>query len=311
MSKGMEVTTGKTALRECVKPLDPIIWCDAWPPVASPDYLKNPNYVLASGWKRARNQAARGLNSWEPVAICYSGSTATPPVTEHGFWGIFQEQGVYPGVSDARVNLAGLSVLNQGSLPYFSGCAVAQPPGVIVEYSSQAPVEIDFTTAAIYVASTAPNDVQLTWASFETSPDTFSSAVVRTLSLADFVEFEDGIENEFTIQIIDLVKQHGRAAVEALAAAIFRPDVRPEVIAQTLLCFARIDDEPTVQARARALRRGLLSRSAVVRDAATVGIAATKDTLADPDLVSAIAREKIRGLKEDMQGALSYLRSER
>jgi hypothetical protein len=218
--------------------------------------------------------------------------------------------GFYPTAADARFNLAGVSIPNQSVLTYVPGCSLAAAQGVIFEYSSQARAEkIDFVAEAIYVANTAPREVQLTCVPCETLPDSLLSLVKGALGLADFVEFEDGMENEFTLRIINLVNQHGRTAVDTLVSAMFRPDVRPEVIAQTLLCFARVDDEASIQARSRALRRGLLSPSAVVRDAATIGVAALEDMRAIADLVSAIATEKIRGLREDMQAALSYLQS--
>jgi len=133
--------------------------------------------------------------------------------------------------------------------------------------------------------------------------------IERVFALADLVEFEDGIENEFTKQLKSLVKEWGGSAIVKLAPMIFRPAIRTEIAAQTLLCLGRIDDKGSVSARSRILRRGLLSSSAKVRDAATVGIASMADRGAKADLVAAVERESIPSLRDDMRAVLEYLKT--
>jgi len=183
---------------------------------------------------------------------------------------------------------------------------------VFVEYTLQTPAatgcmldaatSYDITDANLFTTHTSFN-------LHEVKVGVSTPLIERVFALADLVEFEDGIENEFTKQLQSLVKEWGGPAVVKLAPMIFRPTIRTEIAAQTLLCLGRIDDKDTVSARSRILRRGLLSSSAKVRDAATVGIASMGDRGATADLVAAVERESIPSLRDDMRAVLEYLQT--
>jgi hypothetical protein len=135
------------------------------------------------------------------------------------------------------------------------------------------------------------------------------STIEALLNLGTLLDFEDGLENEFTIQLDSLVKKYGSVAMEELAKTLFLPGVHLDVVTQTLLCLGRIEDETSYLARSWVLQRGLFSSSAKVRDAAAVGISSLADALAKDSLEVAIRKEPVRSLKADMQRVLSYLQT--
>lgn len=137
--------------------------------------------------------------------------------------------------------------------------------------------------------------------------DKLDSCISQAFESAKFVEFEDGKENEFTLDIMRLVKQYGPTAVERISRALKTSSNSNETFAQTLLCFGRMDDPTTQVARGRAVRWGLKSSSAIVRDAATIAIESMFDRDAQAELRSAIKRETVPSLKQDMESALEYL----
>ncbi len=139
--------------------------------------------------------------------------------------------------------------------------------------------------------------------------DDAEAAVARVLDLADQVDFEDGIENEFTKKLRGLVREYGGVALETLARTLFLPEIRTGIVVQSLLCLGRTDDAPSYPGRSWVLQRGLLSTSAKVRDAATVGICSLADVRAIGSLEAAASKESVRSLKEDMREVLSYLRA--
>lgn len=137
----------------------------------------------------------------------------------------------------------------------------------------------------------------------------FASAIEQTFALANWTEFEDGIENEFTRRLANLVKAGGSLLVEQLGIEIRNRNISPSVVAQTVLCVSRINDQSTLPVRSQFVRRALRSSSDEVRDAAAIGIATMKDTLAQDDLAAAIDQENNPELKVDMESVMSYLLS--
>lgn len=132
-------------------------------------------------------------------------------------------------------------------------------------------------------------------------------AVREVLHLANAVEFEDGMENEFTLRIMSLVREKGAKIVKEILRQFSSDGISSEIFGQTLLCFGRIEDPSTYTARSNAARTGLRSPSAIVRDAAVVTIESLQDLGARAELRAAIAREQVPSLKEDMELVLAYL----
>jgi hypothetical protein len=190
--------------------------------------------------------------------------------------------------------------------PFF----LTEPRGLIVEYASplRAATALGINVATGWVVSSAPSaTMQPFFPKFDDANGVLASAIERAFSIASRVEFEDGIENGFSMQLISLVKEWGVLAVDKITSKLLQRGVRSDIVAQTLLCFGRIEDVATRSARSRVVRQGLLSSSAKVRDAATVAIGSMLDVGAKADISAAIRRESVPSLKEDMQEVLSYL----
>ncbi len=119
--------------------------------------------------------------------------------------------------------------------------------------------------------------------------------------------FEDGMESEFSNELVALVEEHGDAAVKAIAHPIISEIVSAEVAAEALRWFGRMDHMPTDNARLWLLERGLFCSSAQVRDGAALGLAAMDDPHAITCLKQAIQKEKHAALREDLAQVLMQL----
>jgi hypothetical protein len=119
--------------------------------------------------------------------------------------------------------------------------------------------------------------------------------------------FEDGMESEFSNELVTLVEEHGDAAVTAIAHLILSEIVSAEVAAEALRWLGRMDHVPTYNTRLWLLERGLFCSSAQVRDGAALGLAAMDNPHAITYLKQAIQREKNAALREDLTQALMQL----
>lgn len=239
------------------------------------------------------------------------GGWAPPTRLADEAWAVPEGYGL--AMSGQYVNLAGAPFMGQGVL----GCGMvsgsimpAAAQELVFEYTLQVPTATGFgvnaTTA--YVNATLPT-IEPPLVGDQEVTAALTSAIDRAFASGEFLEFEDGVENEFTSQLMSMVKVWGGLGVRELATFMFRPGVRADIVAQALLCLGRIDDEDSYTTRARTLRRGLLAESAKVRDAAAVGIASISDLGASADLAKAIERETIPSLKEDMRAVLASLKN--
>ncbi|MGH7451784.1 MAG: hypothetical protein ACRENG_10590 [bacterium] len=119
--------------------------------------------------------------------------------------------------------------------------------------------------------------------------------------------FEDGMESEFSNELVALVEEHGDTAVKAIAHLIISEIVSAEVAAEALRWFGRMDHMPTYNARLWLLERSLFCSSAQVRDGAALGLAAMDDPHAITYLKQAIQKEKHAALREDLTQVLMQL----
>jgi hypothetical protein len=230
---------------------------------------------------------------------------ASTPSTGHGLWS--QQEWVSPDVAVIRVSDAVESETESLCVPGSSRIVSVSNP--ISEYAPhvEARTYLIVNTVASCVTNKPSFDPQP--APDIRLPDTLKTEIDEALALAVHVEFEDGFENKFTLRVMDLVKKYGNVAVEELARKLFRPELRPHIAAQTLLCLGRMDDRASYSMRSWVIRQGLRSSSAKVRDAAAVAIDSMYDISAQADLAKAIEREPVPTLKEDMQSVLESLRA--
>jgi len=121
--------------------------------------------------------------------------------------------------------------------------------------------------------------------------------------------FEDGMESEFSKELIDLVKESGVGAIAALAHLIIEEKVNPEVASEALRWLGRINHPASYPRRLWLLERSLRCSSARVRDGATLGLAFLDDPHARTYLRQVIQQEKIPELRADMERVLAQLES--
>jgi hypothetical protein len=119
--------------------------------------------------------------------------------------------------------------------------------------------------------------------------------------------FEDGMESDFSRELVSLVKKYGNLAMAEISYLISYGGVDNEVAREALRCLARIDDPLTYGWRLWLLEKSLSSNSPIVRDGAALGLVSMGDAHAIEYIKKAIERETITELRYDLQGALEEL----
>jgi HEAT repeats len=129
--------------------------------------------------------------------------------------------------------------------------------------------------------------------------------------LARFVdeEIEDGMTAALGETISNLVRLHGSKAIEQLEDLIRSNNLSPSLADHTLRWLGRIKDSTSFDSRLGVLCENLRSKSPVVRDGASLGLAALGSPKAIPHLQEAIKQEKLPGLRADMEQVLRQLQT--
>jgi hypothetical protein len=89
--------------------------------------------------------------------------------------------------------------------------------------------------------------------------------------------FQDGMYSHFSRALLEVLAQHGRAAVRAVAEYVFSGSGNADVVSEALRWLADLDDPATLPQRWAILQRTLQDRSPRVRDGAILGFAALDD----------------------------------
>jgi HEAT repeat protein len=133
--------------------------------------------------------------------------------------------------------------------------------------------------------------------------------IIALFEAAREQNFEDGMESEFSKELIDVVKMHRVEAIEALASLLIEEKVNLEVASEALRWLGHMDHPASYRHRLWLLERSLRCSSPRVRDGATLGLAFLDDPQAIPYLKQAIQREQVYELRADMEQALAQLES--
>lgn len=123
--------------------------------------------------------------------------------------------------------------------------------------------------------------------------------------------FEDGMENDFSRELVHLVRQYGKTAMAVITSLTVNDNVNAEVAAETLRWLGRVDHPLSHHDRLWLLERSLFSTSVLVRDGAALGLASLDDPHAIPYLRQAIDHEKYASLREDLKQVHYQLESTR
>jgi hypothetical protein len=138
-------------------------------------------------------------------------------------------------------------------------------------------------------------------------PEKIAQQIEALFEAAKEERFEDGMESEFSNELISLVEEHGSAAIHALTNLIISEGVNAEVVSEALRWIGWMDTPLLHHDRLWLLVRSLDHSSARVRDGAVLGIASMDDPDAIPYLRKAIQREGNTELRKDMEQVLVQL----
>lgn len=119
--------------------------------------------------------------------------------------------------------------------------------------------------------------------------------------------FEDGMESKFSQNLSTFILSFGRLAMEVLIPIMLSEYSNKEVVSEAFRIIGRISHKATYRDRLWLLERGLYSSSARVRDGVVLGLAFLDDSFAISPLKSAIERERIPELRQDMEQVLAQL----
>lgn len=119
--------------------------------------------------------------------------------------------------------------------------------------------------------------------------------------------FEDGMESNFSRELVEFVKAYGHSAMEIIIRIVLSDRINFEIVSEALRVIGRIHHPATCRERLWLLESGLYSSSARVRDGAVVGLAYLDDPIAITPLGLAIKRESVTELRQDMEQVLSQL----
>lgn len=121
--------------------------------------------------------------------------------------------------------------------------------------------------------------------------------------------FEDGMESNFSRALLSYVRRYGNTAVNEIAHIVLHGEFKDEVVAEAILCLARLDDCTTYKYRRWLVEKALEGEGLYTRDAAVSGLSHLDDKDSMTELKKAMAREKNVELKRDMTEVLEQLRA--
>lgn len=130
--------------------------------------------------------------------------------------------------------------------------------------------------------------------------------VLNAIEAVPLETLEDGMTWSLGQSIANLIGKYHEAGIAHLASLILGT-LHPEAASHSLRWVGRIKDRKTESSRLRLLGRALEAESPVVRDGAALGLALIGDPEMVPVLRRAIARERLVGLRRDMEEVLREL----
>lgn len=146
----------------------------------------------------------------------------------------------------------------------------------------------------------------------ETSSCLVSSLAVEKEVMACFIgmtedEVEDGMTATLGRRIMQVVVKYGKTAVSEVEKIILSEGISPAIASHTLRWLGRINDPKSFRERLELLTKSLRLSSPLARDGAALGLAALGSPAAIPALRAAVERERLSGLRTDLQRVLNEL----
>ena len=138
-------------------------------------------------------------------------------------------------------------------------------------------------------------------------PYELEKAIERLFDTAKGEFFEDGVETDFSRNLLNLIRAYGDTAVEMLTGLIVSEYVDSEVASEALRWIGRLDDAGTYKSRLQLLEKSLGNSAARVRDGALLGLASLDDPSAIRYLEKALQGESLEQLRRNIQQVLDQL----
>ena len=135
----------------------------------------------------------------------------------------------------------------------------------------------------------------------------FRSRVASLLDAYAYFEFEEGIEEDFTPQVSELIRINALETIQAIKDEILTDRFDPEYVWNILRHLGGINDPRSRSERLLLLQEFLTHSSRWIRDGAALGLILLGESAARVSLQRAIDRERLPDLKADLSKALSYL----
>lgn len=143
------------------------------------------------------------------------------------------------------------------------------------------------------------------------SPPTTSALLDEVWSLfaaARNENFEDGLDNAFSFELVRLVLKHGNTIIQIVSDVVLGERAAPDVAAEALRRLGEMQNEATRDARRALLEKSLECSSHTVRDGAVLGLSDLGDPQSIPSLQRAAAREQYKLLGANMVDLLERLK---
>jgi HEAT repeat protein len=121
--------------------------------------------------------------------------------------------------------------------------------------------------------------------------------------------FQDGMESEFSKNLLLLLDRYGEVGVEILTDLIMSENVNPAVASEALRWVGQIENPATHLGRRRLLEQALSAASAWVRDGAVLGLASMDDPAALDAVKLVLDREQVSELRYVMEQVWIQLQS--
>ncbi len=135
-----------------------------------------------------------------------------------------------------------------------------------------------------------------------------SSELSSIFALAEWEDFEDGVETEFSRRIEGFVRQYSVAGINAIRKAVAEKVYFEQDVAEALLWIGLMRDSSSARSRRDLLVFALDSESVFIRDSAVSALS----YLADTSVIKALSRrlddETSEGIKSNIRSVLRYLR---
>lgn len=122
--------------------------------------------------------------------------------------------------------------------------------------------------------------------------------------------FEDGIESGFSRSLEAFIWRYGAHGAQAITTLVLSGKFRPHLVAEALIWIGRSGNSASYNQRLWLLELCLRNRSAIVRDAAILGLASMEDVTAIPYVRAALDRESNVAVRRNLLLLLGQLESQ-